>query len=204
VLADAPAAAWRLGERSGTAAASATGAAPGTYTGAVTLGIGGLLARDSDAAASFDGVDDAVSVPAVSALPNGDTFTLEAWVNRRAHKHRDGLVSKGTGGYELYVNSSNQLTLARAGYGDIVRSTTTLAAGRTYHVAATKQGATVRLYVDGIDRTGTVTNRTMTANTNPLTLGAGTSFLKGTLDEVAVYTRALSAADVARHNAAGR
>ncbi|MDX6718113.1 MAG: hypothetical protein QOJ63_367 [Solirubrobacteraceae bacterium] len=204
VAADTPAAFWRLGEKTATTATDVVAGANGTYVGGFTLGVAGLLAGNTDTAVSLNGLNGAVSVAPRSTLPDGDTFTLEAWVTRVATKRDDGIFSKGTGGPQLSINKSNQLTLARAGYGEVVHSTTTLVTGRKYHVVATKQGSVVHLYVDGVDRTGTVTNRTMTATASPLLLGAGAGYLRGTLDEVAVYTRALSTADVARHNAAGR
>jgi hypothetical protein len=204
VAADAPAAHWRLGQKTGTTATDVVAGANGTLGGGFTLGVAGLLVNDTDTAVSLNGLNGAVSVPHRSTLVGGDSFTLEAWVTRVATKRNDGIFSKGTGGPQLYIDKSNNLTLARAGYGDVVRSTTTLVTGRRYHVVATKQGSAVRLYVDGVNRTGTVTNRTMTATTSPLLLGAGAGYLRGTLDEAAVYTRALSATDVARHNAAGR
>jgi len=204
VAADTPAAFWRLGEKTGTTATDVVAGANGTYGGGFTLGLAGLLVNNTDTAVALNGLNGSVSVAHRSTLPGGDTFTLEAWVTRVATKREDAIFSKGTGGPQLSINKSNQLTLARAGYGEVVRSTTTLVTGRKYHVVATKQGSVVRLYVDGINRTGTVTNRTMTATTSALLLGAGPSYLRGTLDEVAVYTRALSATDVARHNTAGR
>src|SRR5918912_140402 len=70
-----------------------------------------------------------------------------------------------------------------------------------HHVAATKAGATVHLYIDGADVTGTVTNRTMANNPLALSLGqsSGGSFWNGTLDEVALYRAALTASQVKSH-----
>ena len=60
----------------------------------------------------------------------------------------------------------------------------------------------VKLYLDGVDVTGTVTNRTVTNTTQPLYLAVGAGFLKGTLDEASLYNRELSATTIAAHYAA--
>ena len=66
----------------------------------------------------------------------------------------------------------------------------------------TKNGSAVKLYVDGVDRTGPVVNRTIANSADALLIGQGTGFFNGTLDEVAVYKRALPATAIAAHRAA--
>jgi hypothetical protein len=152
----------------------------------------------------LNGTNAGVQVAATPALATSDSFTLEAWVKRRTAGRSAGIFSRGTGGYQLYFDAADKLVLRKVGNGDIVRSTTALGVGGPYHVVATKQGAAVRLYVNGVDRTGTVTNRQVAAVGGALYLGAGAGYLNGNLDEAAVYPRALDAAAVGRHYAAGR
>ena len=75
-----------------------------------------------------------------------------------------------------------------------------------HHLVVTKSGASVHLYQDGVEVTGTVTNRTLTNGTAQLVLGArrgtASAFLDGLLDEVAIYKTALTPAQVAAHYAA--
>ena len=69
VLADSPAAYWRLGEPSGTTAADASGNnRTGSYVGSPTLGVGGALVGDSNTAVSFNGSSQYVEVPYAAAL----------------------------------------------------------------------------------------------------------------------------------------
>jgi hypothetical protein len=65
-------------------------------------------------------------------------------------------------------------------------------------VAATKTGGSVHLYVDGVDVTGPVTNRTMVDNTRSLVIGesSGGAFFNGRIDEVAVYAGVLTPAQI--------
>ncbi len=204
VTADAPAAYWRLGEASGATAADAQGTSPGAYRGLISLGQPGLIAASANTAVSLNGTSQYVTVPHTAALATSDTFSLEAWLNRRLRKRSEAILSKGSGGYQLYVNRSNQLTLAKVGSGDIVRSTVGLSSAAAHHVVATKSAGVVRLYIDGVDRTGTVTNHTISPTTNALMLGVGPAgYFAGILDEVAVYPRALTSSDASRHYAAG-
>jgi Concanavalin A-like lectin/glucanases superfamily len=81
-----------------------------------------------------------------------------------------------------------------------------IAAGKTYHVLATYDGTTQRLYVNGTQVASAALSGPATTNANPLYIGSwdGTEeFFKGTIDEVAVYGSVLGLAQVAGHFDAG-
>ncbi|MGI8631604.1 MAG: LamG domain-containing protein [Solirubrobacterales bacterium] len=154
---------------------------------------------------ALDGRSGYVSVPHEPSLNVGDAFTLEAWVRRGRTGVSQGLLNKGSRSYQLYFDAGDRLILRMAGVDEITRSTVTLTDRSAFHhVAVAKSGSSVRLYIDGVDRTGPVANRTLQNTTGNLLIGAGSGFFTGTLDEVAVYDRALAAAAVARHHSAGR
>jgi Concanavalin A-like lectin/glucanases superfamily len=64
----------------------------------------------------------------------------------------------------------------------------------------------VKLYVDGADVIGSVTNLTMSDNTLPLAIGQSSSsaYFNGSIDEVALFNAPLTAMQVSAHCAAGR
>jgi hypothetical protein len=195
---------WRLDDRSGTAACDSGGRYPGSYAGTVTLAQTGAIAGDSNAAVGFDGTSANVSVPALPALDVGDSLSVEAWVKRGSigGTANQVIVAKQSQSWQLMFNPSNKLVLGQAGVGDIAASTTTVSDTTSWHyVAATKTGGAVHLYIDGSDVTGTVTNRTLVNNTQPLAIGqSGTSsYFKGSIDEVAVYGTALTASQISNH-----
>jgi hypothetical protein len=68
------------------------------------------------------------------------------------------------------------------------------------HVATTWDGTTVRLYVNGVLVTTTLAPNTLPSNMLDLRIGAdsnGHNRFDGLLDELAVYDRTLSAAEIA-------
>ena len=196
---------WRLGETSGTAAADDAPTDPnnGRYLNGVALGGPGALVTDSNPSAGFDGSNDYVSVADHASLDTGDRFTLEAWVKRsNTSTSTQTIFSKGSGSYRLSF-VSNSLRLTRPGSGTIATAnvSTTDTAG-FHHVVATKSGATVKLYIDGVDRTGTVTNQTVANTSTALNIGrytGGTQYFAGLIDEPAVYNSALSSTAITEH-----
>jgi len=213
VLADAPVAYWRLGESAGTTATDAKGARNGTYTNGPARGAAGALVDDPDTATTFDGVDDRVDVPYAAAL-NPTTFTVEAWA--RATDTSAGFktvvsswANPAAAGFGIWADGANWAFYLGRGAGStpVYAPITT---GAWTHLAATYQGTTMRLYVDGqLAASGTASYLANT--TSPLGIGGATygggvwqHFLNGGVDEVAVYSTALSQPRIQAHYAAGR
>jgi RHS repeat-associated protein len=206
VLADQPLGYWRLGERNGTAAGNQVAPDGGTYFGGVTLGAAGALPGDPDTSAGFDGVDDRVVVPHSRQLDVGDTFTLEAWLKPAQTSGERRLFEKGQGqtpgAYALELTGGGYVALNESGVAEIARTTIPLGPGSWHHVVATKADSLVKIYVDGVDRTGTVSNRTLADTSAPLRFGeyqGGGMYLSGSLDELAVYPTALPLERVHAH-----
>lgn len=198
----------RLGEEAGSTSAAdeSINGHVGTYVGAPTLEVDGIVGGNS--AATFDGTTQYLTVPDHATLDVGDTFTLEAWVMRAANGTDHVIVDKGAAGGVaplLRISAAGTLQLARGDLAAVlVSSTITITAdGSWHHAVATKSGSTVKLYVDGVDVTGVVTNYTFTNTTSALAVGRRTGtaagYFAGSIDEVAVYPAALTAAEVLAH-----
>lgn len=210
VLADSPVGYWRLAETSGAAVDATGNAAGGSYVGGVTRGVPGALAGDANLAARFDGTDDYVSVPDNNALDRGDVLSYELWVKRGALQGvSQRLLHKGAGTASVGFGLNNKVVLLPGGSGAATTATSTIAiTDQTWHhLVATKNGAEVRIYVDGVDRTAPGTNSTFTSNATALNIGrasTGSAYSSADIDEVAVYPTALTPARVAAHYQAGR
>ena len=209
---------WRLGETSGTTAFDSKGAYHGTYQNGVTLGAAGAL-NFPNPAASFDGVDDRVLVGDAYDFAGTAAFSVEAWINRgtvgAADKWR-WTVTKHTvtaprEGWTIAIapdSSTNpqRVFFERWSGGTLhdVYATTATVAGTWYHVVATYDGATMRIYVNGAQEGSRASTLSLPDTTHPVRIAnsfAGTNHFDGRIDEVAVYTRALTAAEVAEHYA---
>jgi hypothetical protein len=214
VLADAPVCYLRLGERSGTIAADASGnGRVGTYTGGVTLGAGSPFTRDTDPAVSLDGVDDFIDVADDSALDGAGDFSLEIWFKASSLPDVNGRLfykRSGGNGYGLHITTATGLLTFECETGGVNNqlntSVTNYLDGQWHHVVATRSGANGSIYVDGALVAGpTALTSANLANTIVLRIGSNdtvTRRFQGVLDEAAVYGSALSAARVAAHSAA--
>jgi len=160
-------------------------------------------------ALSFDGVDDRVDLGTMD-IPAGSGLTLSVWARADDFAASDGrLISKATG-----TAANDHLWMLSTYNGQALRlrlkvggSTTTLisapgaiVAGEWTHVAATYDGATLRLYKDATEIAMTaLTGVPDTDPAVPVALGnqpqGGQSF-DGLIDEVRIYDRALSPAEI--------
>ena len=162
-------------------------------------------------ALTFNGTSSAVDLGNPSALQMTGSMTLEAWVKTSATKSTDGqIISKDTGadGWQLKTTSdtgANSFGLAiSTGSGHIQRYSKTAPAVNTwYHVAGVYNASTKALdiYVNGVLDDGTLRGTIPATQHNSTTtakLGTRTGgyFFQGTMDELRVYNRALTQAEI--------
>ena len=140
---------------------------------------------------NLDGTSDYISISDANALDLTDNLTLSAWVKRGSTGSTQYILNKGTNAYALYFDSSNTINLAMQGTGNIVTSTSALTdTSNWHHIAATWNGTTGKIYLDGVDVSGSTTSRTLAANTTALSIGADmtpANYLNGKIDEVQLF-----------------
>ena len=193
---------WRLGEAAGVTAVNECDAALNmTYVGAPTLGVAGALTTDDDTAVTFDGTTQYVYDNNL-AYDVGDTFSLEAWVSRGDLGATRAIIAKATGAYRLALDATGHVMGRKAGGGSFIESNDALAVG-WHHIVVTKDGATSALYIDGVEVAHNHPGaQTCIDNTKNLIIGADQDsgyFFNGSIDEVALYSRALTAAEALAH-----
>jgi PKD repeat protein len=221
IRADRPLAYWRLGEASGATAYDWQATNDLALSTAVKRGRGGAIALDGDGASAFPGTAGVHAVSRVrQAAPK--TFSVEAWVRTTSTKggkivgfgnSRTALSTK----YDRHIYMDNQGRITFGVHnGSIQRITsgTGFNNGAWHHVVGTLGPQGMTLHVDGkqISRKATVTSAGSYLGYWRLggdKLGswpaAGSSlYFSGTIDDVAVYSRALTGTQIADHAARGR
>lgn len=210
VLADSPIAYWRLGDASGDAQDSTANNYDMTYSGGVTYAQTSLLATDTtNKSVALDDTSSGFAYRQVSSggLALGDNFTIEAWIHPTSVSFYRYIYSAGvgTGAPRLFMYGGE----LRFSVGSVVirTSSISLLANHTYHVVATKNGTDAYIYVNGVDVT--VYNSDQTADNSQTvnrTIGCSSvtaDYFGGRIDEVALYSTALTLSQVGVHFRAG-
>ena len=152
-------------------------------------------------ALQFNGSNQYIDVG--SAIAPG-TISIAAWVKLNAYTPDAYFVSTGSSVSDGYhfgtyngAGSNNFAWFFGAGSG-ILYSTTVPTLGKWYHVVATYDGTNQKIYVNGVleNTRGSAGYRAPSITTKIARRGQGTNFINGTLDDVRIYNRALSAAEV--------
>lgn len=155
----------------------------------------------------FDGTDDHVALGDAIVLGfTSQDFTIEAWIKLdvtdrgmviiwRYSWNNDGYrINTGTGGniqFYTFQSGANQLSKSSSGV---------LVAGNWSHVAVVRQGASGRVWVDGVDVTTTFGSHIGPAYSASRQTYIGTSYapeaFDGTISEVRVWNYARSESEI--------
>ena len=155
----------------------------------------------------FDGLDDWATVAAGPGVNVSTAMTIEAWVYPteaagwrtvvfkeapgEVWAHSYGLYStfgaEGPGGHVLTASQTN------------AHDPSAIGLNRWTHLATTYDGQMLRSYVDGVQRAAVAATGPINLSDGVLRMGGNGmwgDFFKGRIDEVRLYNRALSAAQI--------
>jgi len=174
----------------------------------------GFVTSGSGEAFLFDGVDDHLAVPAAGDLAMTTAYTFEAWVRSTGPSTDYRVIAiRGSGSsndIEVYVQkTTNDLIVAHnrgnGGTFDYVGFVDP-PAGTFFHLTVTFDGNEVHAFYDGLEASVVQQDRSLVA---PLFAGSGWEFgrtlhpsfvgprhFSGLLDEISIYDRALTIAEV--------
>jgi hypothetical protein len=197
-------AAYGLNEGSGTSTDDASGNGHG---GTLENGQSWTSAGKYGNALLLNGVSDFVSILDSPTLSLGSTGTIEAWVKPDVLGRWHSLLAKGAANSDPVHNYALEITnqnVFRCILGDgassmVVDSAVPAVAAQFTHVACAWDGTTVRLYINGALNSSRPQTLTPAANAAQLYLGqfgGNSDRLQGTLDEVRIYARALTDAEL--------
>jgi hypothetical protein len=165
------------------------------------------------ASLNFDGSDDYINVPAsasLSAFPNG--ITISAWIKPRSVPGGFPAIVEKTDDYTSnrvhFMISSDQNDRLHWGFGSAFNTPTGASHGITLgewqHVAVSYDLANVRVFRNGALKETTATTVAVPNTANPLRIGTRSpspgpgNYFDGAIDDVRVYNRALTAAEIVR------
>jgi Concanavalin A-like lectin/glucanases superfamily len=225
VLQDEPLVYWRMGASKNRVVADETGGGNDLVlqgTGQ-ELGVEGALEGDPDLAIGFDGVASFAIATDARAFDfvGGAKFTLECWARWARWEAGGGsyfqyLFSNVAGvagnrdGFALYLFPEPAQGVSPRSVFEYDRPAADLGvwgpvidAGTWGHYVSVFDGKQAALYVNGTLTDTEVTAGSIVARTVPFTVGraAGVdgSYFKGALDELAIYARPLTSAEIAEH-----
>jgi Concanavalin A-like lectin/glucanases superfamily len=211
VLASTPLGYWRFGD-STTPTDEVTGASA-TLAGGCTAGVAGALAGDADTAFAFDGTC-RITLPTDYDFPGNQPFAIEVWLStqsdaafhlpfaREVRGPQDPID-----GYALVVAPvPGGFALERVISGSNIKAGPVAFTPSTYHhVVAQYSGAELQIFVDGVLGDQHADLRSANEITADSLVGAAMpgNFYIGSLDELAIYNRALTDDEIAHHHAIG-
>jgi hypothetical protein len=216
LAADAAAHLWPLGDGGETAVApDLVGARPARHARVPhPAPVDGAVAGSRNGASAFDGARDSLSATGTLDLSGRRPHSFALWVRPgRVEANARHLVARQV---RAPLRQGTGLWLSSAGLGferwtDGVKTGVThaagLPAGRWSHVAATYDGAVMRLFVDGRQVGARAAATPLDGAPAALTVGAfdaGSGHFEGALDELALFDRALPRAHVAEHERVAR
>jgi hypothetical protein len=195
-----PIAHWGFDEATGNIAVDSIGGHNGTIHGA-TWAIGVVAG-----ALRFDG-GDYVEVSDEADFDITDALTVAAWVNLEAvNAEYIGIITKGDSTWRLSTLQAQRCFHFAVndpqGAFHAVDGTTRVGLNEWHHVVGTYDGTSLRLYVDGVEEPGSPVVYTGPINDDDLPVWIGANAERsdrgfvGRIDEVLVYDRALTHAEV--------
>ena len=182
-------------------------AANGLYTNGVTLNVAGPRPptfptfSTNNTAISLDGANDYVAT--TSTMINGlSAFAIAGWINPAVANFNNLDLFGQLGVAEIDFSTASKLELSCAGSSKKLFYAYPYGANAWHHIAGVGDGINMSIYVDGV----MVATRAFApapdygSGTTPFSIGenvtsAGGPF-NGRIDEVVVYDRALSAAEI--------
>lgn len=173
----------------------------GTFTGSPTRGVRGPLGDQ--------GIDFAVGTqldfPDANFLDLGDIWAIETWFSLDNISGLFSFVTKFNGAYSIdWWNGVSAVRAEAYSAADLARSATLNTINKWYHVVATKNGATTKIYINSQDQTVPVGNTTTINTPNFLSLGVSIAgAMTSKMAHTAVYNYPLSRPQILNHYRAG-
>ena len=211
---------WKLDQIIGAAAPYTTSDAWGSNTGTLGDGITATtyptLLSESECVTKkcmdFDGLGNYISIPDNNSLRIYNEITMEGWINASSisSTYYSGLLRKETS-YLIMFNPtktvSTYIYLEGVGWRSCP-SPNTITYGVWHHIVGTYDGNTIKIFLDGrsnqLTNVGKINLSTANLQIGHGYFGGGVSYLfDGLIDDVRIYSAALSTSQIKQNYIAG-
>jgi len=193
---------WRLNETNGHVVVDQVSRLDAAIVGNPLMGLPGARGF----AFAFDGTSDYLATSPTEVSFTKTNFTLTAWVRCTTYQTKVATViwlQHGMGWFELYLSGDEAgffIQNYSTGAYALLDGVTRLTDGNWHFLAAVRSGQLVILYADGVYQDSAVVDLGIIAGVAAMEIGGKSKdhldFFRGLLDDVAVYSRALSVDEV--------
>lgn len=158
---------------------------------------------------NFDGINDWVEVPHNAGFNISNNITIETWI-KTTNPNEHYITTKNEGAWYLAISGGNlapgKLTFYLSGISPSgwTIGSTTVSDGNWHHVAATYDGAFIKLYVDGILDGQFAQTGTISTVLDNIAIGKrpgfnNTAIFNGSLDEFRIWNTARTQNEIVAH-----
>jgi Concanavalin A-like lectin/glucanases superfamily len=149
--------------------------------------------------ANFDGSSSFISLGSSVNIPAA--FSIHAWVYLKSPLQTGTVFNNDNSGgtQTVYIQINGQGSMSCSNFISSIDSPNgTLTAGAWYMIDYTNDGSSAKLYINGSQvAAGTVAHTAYTESAYIGKYALGTNYLKGSVDDYAIFSRALSGAEIA-------
>jgi hypothetical protein len=192
---------WKFDEGTGTTASDSSG---NGNTGTLINGPLWIAGKVGNAL-YFDGMDDNVNVLDSNSLDLSSSFTLSAWVNPSSTSTNWNTILVKNDRYHLFSNVTGSACTDGSPLGgfsttqmNYVCPSSPIPLNTWTHLTLTYNGSVLTLYQNGVGVATSNVSGTLSSGTETLQIGGNKygQYFKGLIDEVRVYSRALSGTEI--------
>ena len=177
----------------------------GTWMGGVDADSGSTASGKFGGGFGFDGTGDYIDVS--TDVMSNNSFTFSAWIkpnNVVGSKYWFCGGHDQVGEFQGYLNGDEAgFTFNNAGWNTHITTSADLTAGNWHHITMTLNAVTdlFKIYVNGVEEISESETKIIPSNDQPVGIGglyysASANGFIGTIDEVAIFNRSLSAEEI--------